>query len=63
MAKLARYETTFTLTVSVRAESEEDAEHHFTRAQIQLLEARTTKPVTIRYLEPNDLIDCMEAGT
>lgn len=61
-----RYETTFTLTVSVEAESEESAADAFDRAQIRLLECRglqgKPQPVTITYLEPSETIDCMEVA-
>lgn len=58
-----RYETTFTLTVSALAESEATAEQEFVRAQIRLLESKVLgKNLRIRYLEPSDLIDCMEIG-
>lgn len=58
-----RYETTFTLTVSILAESEEAAEHESTRAQIRLLESKVLgKNARITYLEPSDLMDHMESG-
>lgn len=54
-----RYETTFTLTVSTKAEDEQHAEWDFERAQIYLLEWTGLKPVKITYLEPSEAIDCM----
>lgn len=50
-----RYETTFTLTVSIVAEDEERADQESTRRQIKLLEANPW----IKYLEPSEDFDCV----
>lgn len=57
-----RYETTISLTVSVRAKNEAAAREAFQRAEDKLSALKGLRPVSVTYVESSDELDCMEVA-